>query len=101
MKRLAGVFRRILGCRHSQMSRPYTVNDLPYRTCLACGARRRLNGHSWTRQHSYYFQETSGDGNENHFVGKHQKLPPRLCGRVMRSIDTIRCTLRKILSFQN
>lgn len=55
MKRLANVFRRIIGCRHSQMSRPYTVNDLPYRTCLECGARRRLNKHGWTRQHAYYF----------------------------------------------
>jgi len=55
MKRLANVFRRIIGCRHSQMSRPYTVNDLPYRTCLECGARRRLNRHGWTRQHAFYF----------------------------------------------
>jgi hypothetical protein len=54
-KSIASFFRRILGCRHSQMSRPYTVNDEPYRTCLECGARRRLDRHSWTSQHAYYF----------------------------------------------
>ena len=39
-KRVASVFRRILWCRHSHMSRRYTINDKPYRTCLECGVRR-------------------------------------------------------------
>jgi hypothetical protein len=55
LRPVARVFRHILGCRHSQMSRPYTVNDEPYRNCLECGARRRLENHSWTKQHAYYF----------------------------------------------
>jgi hypothetical protein len=53
MKPVASIFRRILGCRHSYMSRPYTVNDIPYRTCLECGAH--LNKHGWTKQHGYQF----------------------------------------------
>jgi len=36
------VFRGLLGCRHSHMSRPYPVNDEPYRTCLECGSRLAL-----------------------------------------------------------
>jgi|GEM_PF-2970793 len=48
-KRVARVIRRILGCRHSQMSRPYTVDDEPYRTCLECGARRCLDTDTWTK----------------------------------------------------
>ena len=54
-KSVASVFRRILGCRHSHMSRPYRVNDEPYRSCLECGARRRLDRYSWTKLYAYYF----------------------------------------------
>ena len=52
---IARIFKRLLGCRHSHMSYPFTVNDEPYRTCLECGARRAFNKHTWTRQHPYYF----------------------------------------------
>ena len=54
-KRVASVFRRILWCRHSYMSRRYTINDKPYRTCLECGATPGLNRHSWTKQHADNF----------------------------------------------
>ena len=54
-KSVASVLRRIFGCRHSYMSRPYTVDDEPYRTCLECGARRRLDSHIWTKLYAYYF----------------------------------------------
>ncbi len=54
-KRLAILFGRILGCRHSHMGRPYLVNDEPYRTCLECGARRRFDRYGWTKQLAYYF----------------------------------------------
>ncbi len=39
---IAGIF-RLLGCRHSNMSRPFTLNDEPYRICLECGARVRFD----------------------------------------------------------
>ena len=39
-ERIARVCRRLLGCRHSHMSRRYFINDEPYSTCLECGARR-------------------------------------------------------------
>jgi hypothetical protein len=53
MKRVASVFRRVLRSRHLHMSRPYTVDDEPYRTCLECGARRRMDRHTWTKLHPY------------------------------------------------
>jgi hypothetical protein len=46
---------RLLGCRHSHMSRLFTVDDEPYRTCLRCGARQRVDRYSRTRLHPYYF----------------------------------------------
>ena len=54
-KPMTRIFRRLLGCRHATMGRPFTVDDEPYRTCLLCGARQRVDRYSWTRQHPYYF----------------------------------------------
>ena len=53
-KWIASIFRRVLGCRHSHMSRPFTFNDEPYRLCLQCGARRRFDKYSWIKLHPYY-----------------------------------------------
>jgi len=55
MKQIARMFRRLLGCRHSHTSRPYTINDERYYTCLECGARRLVDTYAWTRLHPYYF----------------------------------------------
>jgi hypothetical protein len=53
-KWIARILKRVVGCRHSHMSRPFTVNDEPYRLCLQCGARRRLDKYSWTNLLPYY-----------------------------------------------
>lgn len=53
-KLIASIFRRLLGCRHSHLSRPFTVNDKPCRTCLKCGARLRFDGDTWTKLHLNY-----------------------------------------------
>jgi hypothetical protein len=46
-KRIAiGIFKQLVGCRHSQLSRPFTVNDEPYCLCIQCGARRRFDKYS-------------------------------------------------------
>ena len=49
------MFRRLVWCRHSNMSRPFTINDEPYRICLGCGARRRFDKYGWTRLRPYCF----------------------------------------------
>ena len=55
MKAIARHFRRIFWCRHSHLSRPYTVNDEPYCFCLDCGTRRRFNRYTWTKLLPNYF----------------------------------------------
>ena len=53
-KAIARMFKRLVGCRHLLMSRPFTVNDEPYRLCLQCGARRRFDKYGWIKLHAYY-----------------------------------------------
>lgn len=38
--RKIGFLRRVFGCRHTNMSRPFTYENYSYRACLVCGARR-------------------------------------------------------------
>ena len=54
-RRFVRIFKRLVWCRHSSMSRVFTVDDEPYRLCLECGVRRRFNRHSWTKLHPNYF----------------------------------------------
>jgi hypothetical protein len=53
-KWIARIFRQVVGCRHSHMGRRFTVNDEPYRLCLQCGERRRVDKYRWTKLHPYY-----------------------------------------------
>ena len=53
MRSVVRIFKRLLWCRHSIMSRAFTINDEPYRLCLECGVR--LDKESWTKLHSHYF----------------------------------------------
>jgi hypothetical protein len=38
-----GVFGKLFGCWHKQLSRPFTSKNSSYRTCLHCGARKRFD----------------------------------------------------------
>ena len=53
--RIAGIFRRLLWCRHSNLSRTFTIDDEPYRTCLQCGARLPFDRYTRTKLDPYYF----------------------------------------------
>jgi hypothetical protein len=53
-KPISRILRRLLGCRHSNMSRRFTVDDEPYRTCLQCGVRQRVDRYSWSKLYPYY-----------------------------------------------
>ena len=46
---------QLVWCRHSNMSRTFTVNDEPYRLCLKCGVHRRFDQVSWTKLRPNYF----------------------------------------------
>jgi len=46
---------RMFGCRHKEMSRPFSSQGQAYRTCLDCGANRRFNVGRWEMQGDFYY----------------------------------------------
>jgi len=46
---------RIFGCWHVNMSRPFSRGHETYRTCVACGARRRFDLEKWEMVGSFYY----------------------------------------------
>jgi hypothetical protein len=56
----AGIRRRLtdfFGCRHKDMSRPFSCQGETYRTCLTCGARRQFDPENWETRGNYYRME--------------------------------------------
>jgi len=41
------IFRRVFGCSHRELSRPFTHQGKTYRTCLSCGMHRDFDLHTW------------------------------------------------------
>lgn len=52
---VSGIVTRILGCWHTDMSRPVTRAGETYRVCLGCGARRRFDVRSWRTLGGFYY----------------------------------------------
>ena len=52
--RTDSVLRRLFGCWHREMSRPFSRRGEAYRTCVACGARRRFDLEQWEMVGSFY-----------------------------------------------
>ena len=50
-----GLFGKIFGCWHKQLSRPFTTKRSSYRACLDCGARRKFNTESFKTSGPFYF----------------------------------------------
>lgn len=48
---LAGLF----GCRHKELSRPFTIGKESYRACPNCGARREFDPVSLKTYGHFYF----------------------------------------------
>jgi hypothetical protein len=46
---------RVFGCRHKEMSRPFTRDGESYRACLECGARRKFDSARWEMVGAYYY----------------------------------------------
>jgi hypothetical protein len=38
-----GLFGKLFGCWHKELTRPFTNKNISYRACLSCGARKRFN----------------------------------------------------------
>lgn len=58
--RVRDFFDRLLGCWHSDLSRPFTVNSETYRVCLSCGARRPFVAESWMNTGTFYRETIPG-----------------------------------------
>src|SRR6185369_9993186 len=48
------LLRRLLGCWHRKMTRPFTRGDRTYRTCSRCGMRRDFDLKTWKMKGRYY-----------------------------------------------
>ena len=53
--RINGWVNRIIGCWHTEMSRPFSSQGQAYRVCLNCGAHRRFNLRNWEMQGDFYY----------------------------------------------
>jgi len=49
---------RLVSCRHRNLSRPFTRGRETYRTCVACGARRRLDPQESKMVGPFYYPES-------------------------------------------
>jgi len=50
------ISRRLFGCRHYTLSRPFTGAGQTYVVCLHCGMRRRFNVTRWREEGGFYGQ---------------------------------------------
>ena len=50
---------RVFGCRHAELSRPFSHGGRAYRSCLNCGAQRRFNLGDWQMQGDFYYYKPS------------------------------------------
>ena len=57
---VAGTVKRwwsmLVGCAHTEMSRPFGNQGQAYRVCLDCGAQRKFNLGSWEMQGDFYYR---------------------------------------------
>jgi hypothetical protein len=54
-----GWLTRLFGCRHRNMSPPFTGGEETYRTCMRCGARRLFNVERGKMTGAYYYAPLS------------------------------------------
>lgn len=50
-----GVLVRLFGCRHRDISRPFTNGKASYRACLSCGARKKFDTKDLKTSGSFYY----------------------------------------------
>lgn len=55
--RLNSLMARVFGCRHADLSRPFSRDGRTYRSCLNCGAQRQFNLGNWKMQGGFYYGE--------------------------------------------
>ena len=50
---------RVFGCRHADLSRPFSHQGRAYRSCVNCGAQRQFNLGNWRMQGNFYYRKPS------------------------------------------
>ena len=50
-----GLLGKLFGCRHKDLSRPFTTNEGSYRTCLECGAHTGFDISSFKTLGGFYY----------------------------------------------
>ena len=50
---------RLFGCRHRNMSPPFTSGEETYRSCMSCGARRLFSVERGRMTGAYYYAPIS------------------------------------------
>lgn len=53
--KIGDLMARVFGCRHGELSRPFSREGNTYRTCLHCGAQRQFNLASWQMQGKFFY----------------------------------------------
>lgn len=53
--KIGNLMARVFGCRHAELSRPFSRGGRAYRSCLNCGAQRQFNLGNWTMQGNFYY----------------------------------------------
>ncbi|HYP49893.1 MAG TPA: hypothetical protein VEQ34_03055 [Pyrinomonadaceae bacterium] len=56
-----GILASLFGCRHSQLSRPFSSLNDTYRVCIKCGARRRFNPNTLQTFGRFYFSPVAAN----------------------------------------
>ena len=56
VNRAGGWLSKLFGCRHKEMSRPFSSQGQTYRSCVDCGARRQFNVRQWEMQGDFYYR---------------------------------------------
>jgi len=53
-----GVFAKLFGCWHKDLSRPFTNGKESYRSCLHCGARQKFDAVQMKTTRKFYYPPT-------------------------------------------
>ncbi len=53
--KIGNLMARVFGCRHAEMSRPFSRDGRAYRSCLNCGAQRQFNVGNWEMTGGFYY----------------------------------------------
>lgn len=74
----------IIGCLHSRMGRPFTVNGVTYRTCTDCGAHRLFDLDTWQMYGPYFYQFPQIKVNTPASKSPHPSLAGHFLGQELR-----------------